>query len=171
LLHTIRDPWKRVRGAVNVTDTLMTGNGAGGSTKKNWSARDASIGCAVPLAANGISLGMMGNVEDADVTVSTYVYAEYGGAEFVFSGTYTIGGQEVVEDPTQQGILLPSYLYADTIVFTDRGWPTSKINRIDYEGDDGIAQTLFEAFGIKWLKVEIAAIDGGLTVIPIFKYW
>jgi hypothetical protein len=149
----------------------MTAAGAGGTPKKNWAARDTTKGVNVPLGANGIALAIMGDVENADVTVNIYIYAEKGPAEFVASGTYTIGSQEVVADPTLPDAPTSTMLYADTFVYTDQGWPNSKIGLIDYEADEGITEVVFDAMGAYFLKVEISAIDGGLTVIPMFKHW
>ncbi len=169
LLHTIRDPWKKVRTAVSAADDCMTAAGAGGTPKKNWSARDITKGCVIPIAANGIGLAIMGSVEDATVTVNLYQYAQYGPAEFIGAGTFTIGAMEVVEDPTDPSLTPSSLLYADTFVWTDREWPADKVGLIDAGGDDGICEVLWEAWNAYFLKVEIAAISAG-TATPIFKY-
>ncbi len=169
LLHTIRDPWKKVRTAVSEADDLMTAAGAGGTPKKNWNARDDTKGSVIPMAANGIALAIMGSVENATVTVNIWQYAQYGPAEYIGAGTFTIGAMEVVEDPTIPALPPSSLLYADTFVWTDRGWPRDKVGLIDFEGDDGLCEVLWEAWNAYFLKIEVSAISAG-TATPIYKY-
>jgi len=169
LLHTIRDPWQKVRSAVSEADDCMTAAGAGGTPKKNWAARDTTKGTDIPLAANGIGLAMMGSTTDATVTVNIYQYAQFGPAEFVGAGTFTIGAMEVVEDPTDPAHAASSLFYADTFVWTDREWPEDKVGIIDGDGNDGLCVLLWEAWNADFLKVEVSAISAG-TATPIFKY-
>lgn len=161
----------KVRDEVSVVDTLMTKDGAGGTPKKHWANRDNTMGVILPLGTNGIMVGLMGDDEDAAVTLTIWVYGERGPAQWVAGLTYTIGGQEVVEDPTTNEANPLSLKYADTIVVVDQGWPNKFFNCIDAEGDDGVACAIFEGGGAKFIKVEISALTAGLKVTPIFRYW
>ncbi len=171
LVHTVQNPWMKIRDEVSAVDTLMTKDGAGGTPKKHWADRDTTMGVTIPLGANGIMVGLMGDDEDSDVTITIWVYSERGPAQWVAGLTYKIGGQEVVEDPTTNEADPLSLKYGDTITIVDQGWPNRFFNLIDSAGDDGVACAVFEGAGAKFLKVEISALDAGLEVIPIFRYW
>ena len=138
------------------------------SANKNWAARDETKGKAIPLAANGITLTVIGTTEDATVTVNIWLYSKNGPAEWVAGITFTVGAMDVVEDPTTGET--SAYLYADTLTFDDQEWPNDKIRRYDYDGNDGLAQVKFDGEGNEFLKVEISAISAG-SAIPIFRYW
>lgn len=168
--YTVRNPWKKVRDAVSSADDVMTAAGAGGTPKKNWSARDTTMGCTIPLGGIAIGLGLLGSVEDAEVVLNVYLYAQYGFAELVASATYTIGSMEIVEDPTNPSLPASSLLLADTIAFTDQNWPNDKVKLVDYEGDEGAALMWLNASGLEFLKVEVASISAG-TATPIFRHW
>lgn len=159
----------KVRAAVASADSVMSPTGAGGRPKTNWAARDETKGRDIPLAANGLGISLMGNVEDAQVTTNIWIYSVEGTAEWVASVIWTVGSREVVEDPTTGET--SSYLYADTAAFVDQEWPDDKIRLYDNDANEGLAQVKFDAEGAAFIKIEIASIAGGLTVIPIFRYW
>lgn len=167
----VQNPWMKIRVAVSSTDTLMTADGAGGSTKKNWRVRDKTKGQDIPLGATGISVAMMGDDEDSDVTTTIWLYTERGPAQWVVGATWTIGAMQVVEDPTTLAGETTSLLYADTIAVVDQGWPNRFFNMMDYGANDGLAEIVFNSLGARWIKVEISALDSGLIVTPIFRYW
>lgn len=173
VLHTIRDPWIKIRDAVADTDTSMTADGAGGSPTKEWASRDTSMGCTVPLAGNGLGVSVMGDVENAQCTLNIYVYKQNGPARFVASVTFTIGGQLCVEDPTTGAQEVSALMYADTIALVDRAWPPDYFELVPDDGgaNDEIAGVIFDGRGGHFLKVEVAALDEGLTVTPILEYW
>ena len=186
IVHSVRDPWMKVRPEVSAVDSLMHGSGAGGAPKKNWAARDTVLtalpvgneGREIPLGATGISVGLMGRMTTGDVeaktcTVNIWLYQDRGPAEFVASGTYTFGIQEVVEDPTLNPTATVTHNYADIVTITDQGWPLSKlaISPPDEVGSDDIALMIFSIYGSSWIKVEVSALsDAALRVIPIMKY-
>lgn len=171
LVHTVQNPWMKVRTEVSSTDTLMTADGAGSTPRKCWTERDTTKGQNIPLGANGVKVALMGDDEDSDATITVWVYAERGPAEWVIGATFTIGAMEVVEDPTTNAMEATTLNYADAITVVDQGWPNKLLNTIDAGGDDGIAQIIFEACGARFIKVEVSALDSGLKVTPIFTYW
>ncbi len=183
--YSVRDPWMKVRPEVAEVDDLMTADGAGGTPKKNWAARDTAIvstigneGRDIPLGAMGLSIALMGlltagDIDDETCTVNIWVYQPKGPAEFVASAVYTFGKQEVVEDPTIDPTVEVDYKYADTVSFTDQGWPNDKISFSppDKVGSEDIALITFSIYGAIWVKVEIAALsNAAMKVVPIFKY-
>lgn len=163
--HTVQNPWQKIRSEVSAVDSLM------GDADKAWKDRDTAMGCYVPMGANGLVVGLMGDDVNKDCTMTIWVYCEYGPAEWVIGATWTIGAQQVVEDPTEPSRPASALLYADTIVTVDQGWPKKLLNFMDHEGDDGVAKIIFEATGAKWIKVEISGLDAGLKVTPIFRHW
>ena len=186
IVHSVRDPWMKVRPEVSEVDSLMTADGAGGTPKKNWAARDTVLttlpvgneGREIPLGSTGLSIGLMGeltggDIDDETCVVNIWLYQQNGPAEFVASGTYTFGKQEVVEDPTLTPTVSVDYLYADTVVLTDQGWPRGKlaISPPDEVGSEDIALITFSIYGALWIKVEVSALsDPGMKVVPIMKY-
>lgn len=163
--YTVQNPWQKVRSEVSAADTPMT------DAEKHWSARDTTMGVTIPTGANGIIVGLLGDDEDSDATITVYVYAERGPAEWVIGATFTIGAQEVVEDITDNALPPSSLKLADTIAVVDQGWAEKLLTLEDYEGDDGLARIKFDGCGAKFLKVEVSALDTGLKVTPIFRYW
>jgi len=161
----VQNPWMKVRNEVSVADTPMT------DATKYWSARDTTMGVTIPLGARGVVVGLMGDDEDSAATITIWVYGERGPAQWVAGATYTIGAQEVIENPTDNALSPLSLKYADTIAIVDQGWPNRFLNVIDAGGDEGLACIVFETMGAKFLKVEVSALDSGLKVIPIFRYW
>ncbi len=161
----------KIRNEIIVVDTLMTKDGAGGTPRKCWSERDITMGVTLPLGVNGLMVGLMGDDENAATTMTIWVYGERGPAQWVVGATWTIGGQEVVEDPTTNEANPLSLKYADTIAIVDQGWPNRLFNTIDSAGDDGVACAIFEATGAKFIKIEISALTTDLKVTPIFRYW
>jgi len=155
----------KVRGEVSIADTPMT------DAQKYWSNRDTTKGVTLPLGANGVIVGLMGDDEESNATITIWVYAERGPAEWVIGATFTIGAQEVVEDITDNALPPCTLKYADTIVVVDQGWAEKLLALEDEGGDDGLARIKFDACGAKFLKVEISALDAGLKVTPIFRYW
>lgn len=159
----VQNPWMKIREAVDSADSLMT------DSTKNWANRTVAMGHVLPLGTRVVTVGLMGDVEGAQCTMTIWVYAEKGPAEWVIGATWDIGAQEVVEDPTLQSADSSSLLYADTIAIVDQGWPNRFLNVIDAGGDGGLATIIFESLGAGFIKIEVSAIDGGLTVTPIFK--
>ena len=172
-IHTIRDPWQKVgtRDPITTADTLMTKDGAGGTPTKDWGSRSRVRGCALPIGANGIKLTVIGDVEDAEVTVSVYIYSQNGPAEWVAGITFKIGGQLVVTDPTDSNLDVSGMMYADVVTIVDQGWSASKLWREDYGEDDGVSKLCWDGEGGAFLLVEASGIDPGLTIIPLFTYW
>lgn len=166
LIHTIRDSFIKIRGAVTSADSLM------GNSDKDWASRSTTIGVPVPLGANGISVILMGDVENAQATLNAYRYKQNGPALWVAGVTYDIGAQEVgAVDPTGTDLDVSSMKYADTLIFVDQGLPASKCWRQDYEANDGVSELCFDGQGTAYIVIEVSAIDDGLTVIPVFSYW
>jgi len=173
ITHTIQNQWLKIRSAVSDTDTAMTADGAGGSPTKEWGSRSTTKGIIIPMAGNGIGITLMGDVEDAEATISLYVYQERGPARFVCGATFTIGAQQVIEDPTSPTSGESSLLYADAVAITDQAWPQNYFNYLpeDGVGADEIAEIQFDCQGTKFILIEVSALDEGLTVTPIMRYW
>jgi len=171
--HDIQDPFIKIRGVVSDTDIAMTKDGAGGTRTKEWASRSTTMGRLVPIGSRGIGVSLMGNSEDKDATITVYIYNERGPAEFVVGATFTIGGQLVVIDPTSPFTALSSYSYADTVTIVDKNWHSDKFGYVpeDGVGNDEIAWILFDGMVGKYIVVEVSALDSGLSIIPIMKYW
>lgn len=181
ILHAPRGPWMRIRADfVMAVDDLMTAAGAGGTPLKNWTARPGEgYTKEIPLGAGGIFVSLLMDkssawegTPDEFATVNIYVRQEKGPAEYVISGTFTAGGQLVVEDPTISTSPAVDYRYPETFVETDRGWPEGKyaISPPDGVGTDDIAGVYFAVFGFSYIEVEVAALDTDVSVVPIFRY-
>lgn len=184
--HSVHDPWLKIRPEASEVDDLMTADGAGSTPKKNWAARDTVLtalpvgneGRGIPLGATGLSVALMGlltagDIDDETCIVNIWLYHAKGPAEFVASALYTFGKQEVVEDPTIDPTANVDYKYADTVVYTDQGWPDGKIalSPPDGVGSEDIALVSFTSYGAVWIKVEIAAIsDAAMKIVPIMRY-
>jgi hypothetical protein len=78
---------------------------------------------------------------------------------------------EVVYDPTDPSAAASTLKYADTIAVVDQGWPDSLLRLMDYEGNNGIASIIFDVCGAKFVKVEVSALDSGLIITPILRYY
>lgn len=173
-LHTPAGKWHKVRSQVTANDTAMN------NTNKNWSSRGTTKGRDIPLGANGVVLAFIGDnaagdggMEDDTADVKVYVYMEGGPAELVYSGTITVGAQDVVEDPTLfvgASGETDTGQYVDTLTADPGTWSTT-VGLADEGGNDGVAKLYFDCEGASWIAVEITSLTAGLYITPIFRYY
>ncbi len=173
-LQVVRNPWMKIRTAVSVSNTPAAMTDA----NKDWGQRGTTIGRDIPVGANGISVALMGDDVNSSCTSVIYLYDDRGPAQWVAGVTWTIGAQQVVADPTDAAAQASALLYADTIEIVDatrsnadQGWANRFLNQMDGAADDGVAELTFLTLGARWISMEFPALDAGLVVTPIFKYW
>jgi len=166
LLHSIQDQWHQVRTAVATDDT---GDDLLGDDTKYFAFRGDNE-YVLPLGCNGCMLAFVGqdssdnDAEALTFTTNVYLRGEKGPAQFVYTATYTIGAQGVIEAPWDKGAAHTGQ-YADTVASVTDVW--IKTVTFANSGNDGICVALFDALGRRNLRVEIENLGANLSVTPI----